>query len=175
MEFKIWLESSLNDLYQSVVEAFPNTTKRQYSVDEIKITNLQWTPFEGMKTLFVKGLAQNITNGHEYNPIIVFKGVNFHRQRDIYGLVEIIDNMGVNYLFEKLSYDDTQVLVRCNCADFFWKMNYADHLSHDLFGRKRRKYEAIYNPGSANPNNDKGLCKHLMKMMMVLGKANLIN
>ena len=168
------LESSLNELYRSVVQAFP-TTKRQYATNPIVITRLEWTPFLGMRTLRVKGLAQNRSNGHEYSPEIVFKNVQFHPTRDIYGLVEVVDSIGDRYLLERLSYEDTQVLIRCNCGDFYWRMNYADHLSHDLAGRKRKKYEALYYPGSANPGDDKGMCKHIMKLMKVLGEANLIS
>jgi hypothetical protein len=52
-------ESTLYDLHQSAVDAFPHTTKRQHATDTIRIVQLNWTPFLGLKTLYLKGLAQN--------------------------------------------------------------------------------------------------------------------
>lgn len=170
----LFVESSLNELYRSTIEAFPNCPKRQHATNEIVIAKLEWTPFVGMRTLRVKGLAQNRGNGHEYSPQIVFKQVEYHPHRDVVDLVEIIDNIGGRYLLEKLSYENTQVLLRCNCADFAWRFNYSDHLSHDLNGRVRRKYEALHRPGSANPDDDKGMCKHIIKLMKVLGNTGIL-
>jgi hypothetical protein len=154
MNFENWLiESSLNDLYQSAVRAFPNTTKRQHAVDPIEIANLQWTPFLGMKTLLLRATA--INEAREYNPIILFKNVQYHVTRDVYGLIEIVDNMGTGHLIEKLSLENTDV-------------NYTDHQDQSLYGRKRREYHALHNPGSSNPQNLPGMCKHLIKLTQVL-------
>lgn len=156
------LESSLNELYRSTVEAFPNTTKRQHATDTIQITNLQWTPFLGMKTLMVKGLAQN--EGREYTPLIVFKNVLYHPTRDEYGLIQIRDITGAQYLLERLSAEENDVLVRCNCKDFYWRGVHFNKMDGSLYGRNRAKYEALYDPGSSNPQEMPILCKHLIKM-----------
>ena len=71
-----YIESSLTDLYQSAVEAFPGTTKRQHAIDPITVVNLRWTPFIGMKTLLIRGTAHN--EDREYNPLILFKKVAYH-------------------------------------------------------------------------------------------------
>ena len=77
MSFQKYLnETSLNGLYKSTVDAFPNTKMRQHATDPIVIRQLNWIPYVGMKTLFVKGLAQN--EGKEYNPTIVFKKVQYN-------------------------------------------------------------------------------------------------
>jgi hypothetical protein len=167
MNFENWLiESSLNDLYQSAVRAFPNTTKRQHAVDPIEIANLQWTPFLGMKTLLLRATA--INEAREYNPIILFKNVQYHVTRDVYGLIEIVDNMGTGHLIEKLSLENTDARLRCDCNDFKWRFNYTDHQDQSLYGRKRREYHALHNPGSSNPQNLPGMCKHLIKLTQVL-------
>lgn len=165
------LESSLRELYDSAVEAFPNTTRRQHSTNTIVISHIDWTPFLGVKTLMVKAIAQN--EGKEYNPMIVLKSVRFHEAYDEPELVRIIDATEQTYYLEQLSYDETPVLVRCNCGDFYWRFCHADHLSSDLYGRNRKKYEAIHNPGAANPDNAKGLCKHLMKLVKTLDETKM--
>jgi len=174
MEFQYWLnESSLNDLHQSAVAAFPGTTRRQHATHPIEISNLRWTPFLGMRTLMVKAVARN--EDREYTPFIVFKNVQYHNVRDIYGLVEITASDGAQYLFERLSVNENDVLVRCNCKDFYWRFNYYDHVDRSLYGRKRSPYEAIFNPGSANPQEMPGMCKHLMKFAEVLGHSGVIS
>jgi hypothetical protein len=168
---ELWTESSLQELYQSAVDAFPNTAMRQHAVDPIVISSLQWVPFLGMKTLFVKGLAES--GSKEYSPVIVFKRV---RYGDSEGprIVPLAASDGKDYFLERLSAEDTDVLVRCNCQDFYWRFNYFNHLDKSLQGRKRKKYEAIYNPGSANPQAQPGLCKHLMKMAAVLRESGVM-
>lgn len=175
MLFSKWLnESSLNDLYQSAVAAFPNTTKRQHSIDIIRINEINWTPFLGMNTLFLKGLAVNLENGNEYSPMILFKDVVYHARKDKEDWAEIVANDGRNYVFERLGYAANDVLVRCNCPDFQWRFNFFDHEDRSLYGRKRRKYEATTAPGSANPNQMPGMCKHLMQLAMTLNNSGIL-
>jgi hypothetical protein len=166
------IESSLNDLYRSAVEAFPETRKRQHATDTIRITQLEWTPFLGMRTLFLKGLAQN-SDGGEYQPIILFKNVKYHQSAQP-GLVEIVASNERTYFLEKLGGSRNDVLLRCRCGDFFWRWTYADHLDHSLYGRNRRKYESLGVRPSINPTNAKGLCKHLMKFVSALKDSGVL-
>jgi hypothetical protein len=168
---ELWLESSINDLYQSAVQAFPNTTKRQYATDTIQISSLNWVPFVGFKTLFVKAIAQN--EGKEYNPIILFKGVVYHEAAGP-NIIGLDASDGQHYFLERLSLNAQNVMVRCPCKDFFWRMHHYNHEDKSLQGKDRKKYEAIYNPGSANPQELPGLCKHLMKFAKVLNQSGLI-
>lgn len=165
MDFKNWIitESSLSELFQSTVDAFPNTTKRQYATDTINIANITWRPFLGMRTLFVKGLAQN--EGKEYSPIIIFKNVQYHENEEP-NLIKITED-GNEYFFEPLSMD-TDVILRCPCADFYWRGVHFNSLDKSLYGRDRKKYEAIYNPGSSNPTQSPIMCKHLIKLASVV-------
>lgn len=159
-----FFESSLADLYQSAVDAFPRTTMRQYATHPIIIANLRWTPFVGMKTLFIKGLAQN--EAREYGPTILIKGINYGSG------ITITASDGMEYSFERPSLKKNDVLLRCDCKDFYWRFNYYNHLDRSLYGTKRRKYENKGGP-PANPFELPGMCKHLMKTMNVLQEAGL--
>lgn len=170
MEFKTFLETSINTLYNSTVAAFPNTTMRQHATDPIVITNLKWVPFVGMKTLFIKGLAQN--EGREYNSIALFKQVEYNDDRLTSTSIIASDNK--EYQFNKLSLENNDVLVRCNCDDFFYRFNYYNHLDKSLYNRKRKKYESQGGP-SANPKEMPGMCKHLIKLIKVLQEAGIFN
>lgn len=160
-------ESSLITLYQSAVDAFPNTTKRQHATNTIVITELIWTPFIGLKTLFIKGLAQN--QGKEYNPIILFKGVNYLES----GGTSVIDNIGSTFNLQQLSFENNDVVLRCNCPDFLWRFNFYNHLDQSLYGRKRKKYES-HGGLPANPSELPGMCKHLIKLSMAIRESGLI-
>lgn len=160
-----FLESSAEELYQSAVKAFPNTKMRQHATHPIVIRELRWTPFVGVKTLFIKGLAQN--EDREYGPCILFKGVNYQGKA-----VKITASDGLEYSFDKLSLENTDVLVRCNCPDFFWRFNYYDHLDKSLYGTKRKKYESHGGP-PANPLELPGMCKHIMKMTKVISESGI--
>lgn len=171
--FKLWLESSVIQLYNSAVAAFPHTTRRQHAVGPIQINEVRLTPFLGLRTLLIRSAAFNEENGHHYNPIILFKQVNFNPQQNIVPFVAADNDQ--HYQVQKLSLNNTHVLLRCECKDFFWRFNYYDHLDRSLWGRKRKPYEALWNPGSANPMEMPGMCKHLMKMAQTLQEIGLVN
>lgn len=163
-------ESSLNQLYQSAVEAFPNTTLRQHATNPIKITNLRWIPYKGMKTLYIQGLAQN--EGREYNPTIVFKQVRYQDGPGL-NIIPVSDNSGQEYFLEQLSADENDVLLRCNCDDFRFRFGYYNHLDKSLQGRVPKKYDGK-GLWEANPFHSPGMCKHLMKLMKVLDQSGII-
>ena len=167
MKLSYLLESSLSDLYQSTVEAFPRTTLRQYATHPIVITNLRWTPFVGMKTLFIKGLAQHETR--EYNTIVLLKGIDYTGE----GIV-ITASDGMEYSFVKPSLENTDVAVRCQCPDFHWRFNFYNHLDKSLYGSKRGPYESQGGP-PANPLELPGMCKHVIKTIKVLHEAGLFS
>lgn len=166
-----WLaETSLNGLYSSIVKAFPGTTRRQNSVDEVRIEHLEWVPFRGMRTLFVKGQARRDSSKNEC--IMVFKDVVYGPPGR--GMVELRASNGETVFLEPLSAESSDVLVRCTCGDFHWRMTHFNKVDGSLFGRDRRKYEAKFRPGSSNPTELPGLCKHLMKMSRALAESSLL-
>lgn len=165
-------ESSIDDLYKSTVDAFPNTTKRQFATDPIVITKLQWVPYKGVKTLFVKGLAQNRHEGTEYNCLFLFKNVDYDSKE-----IKITASDFKEYNLNKLSFKETEVLVRCNCKDFYWRFNFTDYLERSLWGRLRSPYTADSsntNRPPANPKQLPGMCKHLIKLSKTLQEAGLL-
>lgn len=167
--FKLW-ESSLADLYDSAVEAFPKTTKRQHVTGPVQIEDVFFLPYLGMKTLFVRSRAVN--EDREYKTVMLFRGVDYRRGPGR-GLVEIDDEGTTRYL-KPLSRQDSQVLVRCNCMDFYYRFNFYDHLDRSLYGNKRAPYVSKGIGPPANPMEMPGECKHLMKMAEELRNAGLL-
>jgi hypothetical protein len=158
MDFKGYInESSLNTLYQSAVDAFPNTRKRQFAVGEIEIENVRAVPYLGMRTLFVQSGARN--QDRHYSPVILFRDVNYNENGEI-----IIEYQGDEYRFDRLSLNNNDVLIRCNCPDFYWRFTHYNHLDHSLYGRDRAFYQNQGGP-PANPQEMPGMCKHLLALI----------
>lgn len=172
MIFSKWIfqESTIDSLFQKTLSAFPSCRKRQHSIDEIKITELNWTPYLGLKTLFIKGLATNIANKKQYNSVILFKNINYTQNENS---VQIVASNGRNYSFEKIK-ESTDVLLRCSCPDHYYRSNYYAHLDHSLWGPKRRKYESK-GLWTANPSESPILCKHLIKLILALENAGIFD
>ena len=161
------LESNLNDLYQSTVEAFPKTGLRQHATDPIKIVEMNWIPFKGIKTLLVSGVALN--EGRQYKCHLLFKNVNYNESE-----VHIVASDYQRYGFKKLKYNETDVLVRCNCMDFYHRFNYYNHIDKTLWGSKRGPYESKGTGIEANPTKSPGMCKHLIKFSEALVDAKVL-
>lgn len=162
------VESTIKDLFNSSIEAFPNTTKRQHSTNPIIVKEVQWIPFIGVKSLFTKALVYSGSSGKEYNTIIVFKNVHY----DENATMKLAASDGKIYRLERLSEQD--VLVRCNCQDFAWRFNYYDSLDKSLFGTKRRVYEAKTKRPPANSKEMPGMCKHIMKFAKTIQESGLL-
>lgn len=162
---KTLIESSINQLYSSTLKAFPKTIKRQHAVDPVIVESLRWVPYRGVQTLFISAEVRN--EERHYKTIVIFKEINYN-QNDVY----IKANDGKFYKFGKISLENTDVLLRCNCPDFNWRFNYYNHLDKSLFGTKRSKYEGQTGV-AANPKELPGMCKHIMATMRALKDAEL--
>lgn len=162
-----FVETSLAGLYSNIIKAFPSTTRRQYSTDEVKIEHLVWVPFRGMRTLFVKAQARR--DGSKNECLILFKGVEYGSRG-----VELHASNGETVFLKPLSMESTDVLVRCTCEDFHWRMKHFNKLDRSLYGSDRKKYEASLRPGSSNPMELPGVCKHLIKMAKVLKESSVV-
>ncbi len=161
-------ESSLSDLYHSAVAAFPKTTRRQHVVHPIIVEQITYTPFLGMKTLFIKAEVRN-ENRH-YNPMILLKKVDYNGS----GVKIIASDDRKLYSFHPLSLENTDVLVRCNCSDFRYRFAYYNKLDRSLYGSPPAKYIANGMGPPANPLELEGMCKHLMKTMQVLRDSGIL-
>jgi len=163
-------ESNLVDLYNSTVAAYPKTTLRQFATDPIVITKLSWTPFKGVKTLFVRGLAQN--EGAEYSPMILFREVDYNAKSNI---VHVYASDGLPYEFGKVVLKENNVTLRCDCPDYLWRWHHTNAVDKSNYGRDRKKYVKI--EGSTrppvNPSELPGMCKHILKLVKVLSEAGI--
>jgi len=160
-------ESTLVQLYQSAVKAFPNTTKRQHSTQPIRIVEMRWTPFVGIRTLYIAGRVES--NGKNYNCGVLFKEVNYNNPE-----IEIVASTGAAFALEKLKLETNHVNLRCNCPDFRWRFNYYNFVDSSLYGSKAKAYVGTTGI-KANPLELPGVCKHLMRFSEALVDAGLLS
>lgn len=172
-EFVRLNESTVIDLYNSTVDAFPKTTKRQNSIDMIKIIEMNFLPYLGMRTLFVKGLAKNIDNQKEYTTVALFKGIKY-LTKESKNSIKLIASDEKKYILETIKSDVNEVVLRCTCPDFYWRFNYYNSIDKSLYGRKRSKYESKSNERIANVNESPGMCKHLIKLIKSLNDSKIM-
>lgn len=168
---KVWLESSFKHLYDSAVSAFPNTAMRQNSTHTVRVEHVDWVPFLGLGTLFVKGLCNN--EGRKNECILLFKGVEY-KEGESRGSVPLSSSDGRVVHVLPISLEKDEVMVRCTCSDFRWRFSHWNGVDGSLYGRRPRRYEASLSPGSSNPEESPGLCKHLMKMAKMLAETGLV-
>jgi len=167
-------EVTFADLYQNIVDAFPFTTKRQHATQTIRIVEMNWTPFIGMRTLMIRSRANNFAGGgKEYKTIAVFKNV-LYQQGPGDGIVEFVANDGLHYYVNPISKSQNDVLVRCQCKDLFWRFQHEDFTTKCLQGSDRKPYQPISNRGPVNPTHVPGCCKHLIRTMEALQDAGII-
>ena len=166
-----FIETSIVDLYKSTVKAFPKTTRRQYSIGPVRVERLDWIPFLGVRTLFIKGLIKN--EGKKYDSIILFKNVVF-KESEGRKLIKVRMSTGKEYFVEQIDSERNDALVHCQCQDFYWRLKHFNKLDKSLYGRDRAKYEASERPGTANPLEMPGMCKHLIKMAKIIKETNLL-
>jgi hypothetical protein len=165
-------EMSIDRLYDSTIRAFPNTQKRQHATDPLKISSIHWTPFEKLKTLYVSCVVESEKN--VYDTVLLFKDVNYQVNPHSSKVVPLLASDGNLHQFGKISRENTDVLVRCNCADFRWRWNHVNHLHGNLWGRKAPAYENKGGP-PANPKQLSGMCKHLIKSIYALSEAGVFD
>lgn len=165
------IETSILDLYKNTTKAFPKTTRRQYATDTVRVERLEWIPFLGMKTLFIKALVKN--EGKKYESIILFKNVKF-KESEGRRLIKVKMSTGKEIFVEQIESDKNDVLVNCQCKDFYWRFKHFNKIDKSLYGRDRRPYDAIARPDTANPMEMAGMCKHLIKMAKIIKESNLL-
>lgn len=166
-----FIETSISNLYKNTVEAFPKTTKRQYSTDTVLVEGLEWIPFLGMKTLFIKGLIRN--ESRKYESIILFKNVKF-KESEGRKLIKVKMSTGKEIFVEQIDSGKNDVLVNCQCKDFYWRFKHFNKTDKSLYGRDRTPYKAFLRPDTANPMEMAGMCKHLIKMAKIIKESNLL-
>lgn len=167
-------EATTDELQRAAVAAFPATTKRQHSVDTIRVANTTYTPssVNKRKNLTVKGLVTN--NGKKYDVIVSFSKVQYE-PTDTTDNITFLATDGEQYHIQPISASKQNVKVRCTCLDFYHRFAMTNYSDGSLSGRKPPMYrrKTTTRP-PANPTQSPGMCKHIMKFVNSLQRTGIL-
>lgn len=163
-------DSALRDLEQSAIRNVP-TKKRQFSTDEVQITGMKISPFQGAGTMLFRGTARNA--GRTYSPLILFNDVVYGEASPSNVTFKATD--GKDYNIQPIDPNKNTCQVRCNCLDFYYRFATWNFDDGSLYGKKPQPYVKTTERPPVNPAQAPGLCKHLMKMGDHLHQLKLLS
>jgi len=167
--------STYQDLERSTIAAFPQTRKRQHATHPIQITRTEFTPYIGTRNLLVRGQARSGTyNNVFYKPMLFFNEVQYEEE-DTNELATFKASDNQDYHIQPIDLSGNIVRVRCDCLDFYFRFAPWDFSNDDLFGVKPKPYVRKTNHyPPVNPTRSKGICKHVMKLVLTLRDARML-
>ena len=152
---------SLDALERSAKNTFPNTNKRQNSVNSVRVSQQTYDRLDGDK---LQVTAKVVGESNTYQSSILFSGVQFVPA----GTSGAVDIGATEAIMPIESSGDCK--VRCECLDFHWTFAWYNHNSDSLIGQPPKPYQKV--PGSnrpdRNPAKAPGICKHIMKLASTL-------
>lgn len=165
-------KSSIVNLRNNIIRAFPKTTKRQHATQSVQITELKYTPYIGTKSILIRALATNF--GKEYNEYIMFTPISFEDEGTNNNITFIATNKK-EYYIQPIRLSKINANVRCTCLDFRFRFALWNADDKSLFGSQPGPYKRkTKNRPPVNPKRVPGLCKHLLKTIETLRQANLV-
>lgn len=165
------LEIALRKLRGSAEQTFPDTEKRQHSVGTVGVTKMKYIPYEGSHELRVE--ADVSSGSNRYQCHMVFQDV-YYESTDSNQTVSFQGEDEREYHIHPVDPNVTDVKVRCNCLDFYYRFAQANYQSDVLDGNPPPTYVKKTDRPPVNPTNAPGMCKHLMKMMDQLETVGLL-
>lgn len=163
-------QSSYNDLYADIQRGFPKTRARQYATQTIAVQNLKYVPVT--RGLNVQATVRS--NQREYDPQIQFLGVKFIPPSAT--STTFMGSDGQERSVEPIDLTKSNVKVRCNCLDFYFRFATWNYNDSSLWGRKPPLYRKV--PGSnrppVNPMRVPGVCKHIIRLVEHLQQIGIV-
>lgn len=158
-----------------LIDSTRRVRTRQYPINKIGGFNFKYVP--STKQLYIEALARSA--GDPSSPIpykmhMVFNQVSssdfesdqhpFKFSRDGIHIERYLSFPGVN----------NDVLVRCQCQDFYFMWQWWDRKNKSLLGPHKNYVRKTDNRPPVNPDQAPGLCKHLLGMTNLLMQEGII-
>jgi hypothetical protein len=166
------VEMTTYQLDRSTQKAFGNT--RASNAGGTSIGNLEFsaTADKGKKQLVVKSTVTGPTGKH-YTSMIIFKNVTYEAE-DTPTNVTIQGQDGKPLHIDPFTTSRSDVQVRCDCMDFYWRFANWNFKQHALSGDKPPPYVKKTDRAPVNPLQKAGTCKHLYKLVQQLQSKGLV-
>jgi hypothetical protein len=171
--FLDWLEedSTYAQLDTNIRQGFPNTKKRQYATGPVAINRMEYVPYLENGELHVN--ARAVSSGNQYEPTVAFRNVTFEPQDSAQNTTfRGADNN--EYHIQPIPLNGSNVRVRCNCLDFYYRFASWNAGDNSLAGQAPPPYIAKGVRPPANPSKVPGVCKHVIKVVDRLKQARIV-
>lgn len=159
LSFKQFLfESTYKELESNVLSFKPKTKKRQHAVGPLTMSKMDVNAALGVKTLrFMADV--NGSTGNIYKVTVQFNRVNFDGKQHKFKAKD-----GKEYTIDKLDLNSKDVMLRCQCLDFYFRFGYYNWKDKSIYGNRPKKYvrKTDWWP-PVNPEKVPGFCKHVIR------------
>lgn len=157
------VEMTVYQLDRSTHNAFGDD--REHGAGKTSIGNIEYSEqqADGKTQLVVKSAVRGST-GMQYEPVIVFKNVTFE-QEDTPQNITVQGSDGKDHHIDAASVRNSDVQVRCNCMDFYWRFANWNMKHKSLLGNPPPPYVKKTDRPPVNPTQKPGVCKHLYKLI----------
>jgi hypothetical protein len=170
---EVLLELTYNQLLAQTKSAQTiKDSPRESNANKVQIQEVNLIPSLSSNTLTVK--ARTKTSDKYYNTLIEFSGVKFFTEGG-HGRVEIQVNDGSTYFIDPIRPYKSNVKVRCDCLDFYFRFSVWDDRDDALTGDPPDRYQRkTDNYPPVNPQQVSGLCKHIIAVVKYLRNQKII-
>lgn len=165
-------DSTYSQLYTGILRGFPATDKRQHATGPVHIRQVVYIPYLDNNALRCDA---EVTSGpNKYSPAILFRQVEFQDENlSSNTTFRAADNN--EYHIIPISLAGSNVRVRCNCLDFYYRFSPWNYSNGSLAGEPPPPYQdRDPNRGPANPTRTPGVCKHIIKLVDRLKQARIV-
>lgn len=163
-------EASTVNRLASNIKKLP-TKKRQLAVNDVRISNMVIKPFVSSSVIQIHSTA--LSNDRKYETIIMFRDIEFENESTPSN-VTFTGSDDVEYNMPKIRLAKSNVRVKCNCMDFYWRFSRFNGKDMSLYGPPPTPAAPKTDRASDNKKQVPGVCKHLLKSIENLRSANMI-
>lgn len=161
---QILLELTLYQLNRSTQNGFDD--KRKQRAPRMNLINVRYTPTQegGVQGLTVNSDCVSGDSGNHYSQVIVFKKIKLLPE-DTPEARTFETSDGKMVHVDNYSLQSSDVKVRCNCLDFYWRFTNFDFKHKALQGDPNPPYVKRTNRPPVNPMQKPGICKHIYQLL----------
>jgi len=167
------LENTYSEFERNTMNFQPASKKRQHATASVQVQNMEFSAIPHSQSLLVEGTIRNYGSETKLNAVYMsrylFRDVEFvnaDTEEEVANpnTLTIEGKNGKEFTIVPIQLNKQNVLVGCNCLDFFWRTSRQHHNQNSLFGYDVGTYRKRTNRPPVNPYNKTILCKHLLKL-----------
>lgn len=161
---KILLEMTLYQLNRSTQNGFDD--KRKNKAPRMRLSNMKYTPSStnNKTNLTVTADCVSGDSGNHYQPVIVFNTVVLEPENTSTNTT-VPASTGEDININTYSLASSDVKVRCDCLDFYWRFTNFNFKQKALQGNPNPPYVKKTNRPPVNPLSKPGICKHIYELL----------